>query len=321
MLKNKIVVVTGAGTIGCGIIDKLLKENEIHSVRVIDNSEIKLHELKQRYRDIDKLKLIYCDIRDKDRISTAIHGSHIVFHTAAMKHVSICEQNPIDAVKTNIYGTQNLIDESIKSNIEKFIYISTDKSVNPVGVMGATKLLGERLVTCADNYSPRDDICFCSVRFGNVIDSSGSVSTIFKNQYENGKKLTVTDENMTRFMISLDDAVELIFKATDLSIGNEIFILKMKSLHIIDLVEAINKNRSNIEITNKSDGEKIHEILLTQDESSRTYENNTMFVIIPIQSIEYYKDIGFVKTKDIIYSSCNSEKFSIDEIRRMINND
>lgn len=316
-LKNKKILVTGAGSIGSAIVDKVL-QYDIHSVRILDNSEIKLHNLKQKYKHLgDKVKYLFGDIRDVERLYLAMRDIDIVFHTAAMKHVSFCEENPIDAIKSNVLGTQNIIDVAIKRKCEKVVNISTDKAVDPSNVMGATKLLTERLIKCADIYKGDIETNFISIRFGNVIASSGSVIEIFANQIKKNKSITITDPNMIRYMMSIDDAIDLIFKAIKISKGSEIFILKMPKLKIMDLAKAmIGDKEIEIKYIGKLKEEKIDESLISNNEIEYTYENRDLYVIIDNNIKEYYELIGFKKVNKI-----QEYVLNIKEIKEILKND
>lgn len=296
--KDKKIFITGAGTIGSALLNKLL-EFDVDTIRIFDNCELKLHDLKQKYKGIRKIKFLLGDIRDKSRLDIAIRGVDIVFHTAALKHVSFCEDNPVDAVKTNVLGTQNLIESCIEENVDKVIYISTDKAVSPINVMGATKLLGERLIVSAANYKGKCRTTFSSVRFGNVKGSSGSVIPIFENQVICGVPLTITDINATRFMMDIEDAINLILHTIVTSKGREIFILKMPIVNIIDLAKEINtkggREPNNYVITGMESYEKLHEELITDEEKRLSLENNEMIVIPPRELIPYYISIGYKK--------------------------
>jgi FlaA1/EpsC-like NDP-sugar epimerase len=296
IFENKKIFITGAGTIGSAILKKLL-EYDVNTIRVFDNCELKLHDLKQIYKGDRKVKLLLGDIRDKERLETAMREVDIVFHTAALKHVSFCENNPVDAVKTNILSTQNVIDVAIKANVERVVYISTDKSVSPINVMGATKLVGERLIVDAANYKGKCRTIFSAVRFGNVIGSSGSIIPIFENQIRNNQPLTVTDKDATRFMMRTEDAVDLILNTVNISKGGEIFILKMPVVKIIDIAKQMNRrynrDENNIIFTKLDKGEKLHEELITKEEIRLAMQNERIIVILPEELIPYYDSIGF----------------------------
>ncbi|MBE3094973.1 MAG: polysaccharide biosynthesis protein [Actinobacteria bacterium] len=302
IFKGKKIFITGAGTIGSALLKQILKY-DVHTVRIFDNCELKLHDLKQIYRENKKVKLLLGDIRDKQRLKIAMRDVDIVFATAALKHVSFCEENPIDAIATNVIGTQNLIEACIEENVEYMVNISTDKAVSPINVMGATKLVGERLVVSAANYKGKCKTIFSSVRFGNVAGSSGSVIQIFDTQIKNNKPLTITDREMTRFIIKCDDAINLILETIKLSRGQEIFVLNMSSLKIMDLASLMNKNNNPIQIIGPIKGEKIHEELFTKEESGIIMQKGNLLVIPPLESIDYYKEIGFVHINKGAYSS------------------
>jgi UDP-N-acetylglucosamine 4,6-dehydratase len=319
IFKGKKIFITGMGTIGTEILKQVLNY-DIHSVRVFDNSEIKLHYIKQLYKNNKKIKIIFGDIRDRERLKIAMRGVNIVFHTAAMKHVSICECNPIDSIKTNVFGTQNIIDISIEEGVEKIINISTDKATDPIGVMGATKLLSERLISAAEHYLSKSNTSLFSVRFGNVLGSSGSVITIFEDQIKSGGPVTITNPKMTRFMMSISDAIKLIFKTIEISKEGEIFILKMPSVRIMDLaeiiIEKLSKTPIDINIIGNEKEEKMHERLISDNEIELGLENDEMIVICPTKLIQYYVDIGFISMKTSLVSSDNP--ISKEELRKLI---
>lgn len=279
-MKNKKIMVIGAGSIGSKIIEHVL-EYDIDSVRVYDNNEERIFKLKRELKD-KRVTYMYGDIRDKDRLRFAMRGVDIVYHTAAMKLVTVCELNPIDATKTNIIGTQNVIDVSIDENIEKLIYISTDKATNPTSVMGASKLLAEKLILAAAYYGEQGRTIFSVVRFGNVIGASSSVIPIFEEQIKNGGPVTITDSRMTRYMMSIDEAIELIFKATELSKGGETFVFKMEEFNIIDVAkDMIGDKNIAIEEIGMNEGEKLYEELLTDYEKDNSIEYGKLIIINP----------------------------------------
>ena len=302
---KKILITGGAGFIGSGLAKEIVKY-EPQSIRIFDNNEYALYNFKLQNKN-EKFRCMLGDVRDIDRLRFALKNVDYVFHASALKHVSFCEFDPIDAVKTNVLGTQNLITESINNDIDKFILISTDKAVNPSGVMGATKLLAEKLVYRADKYAGIGRTKFSIVRFGNVLGSSGSIVPILQHRISNGLDLQLNHPDMTRFVMSLDDTVNLIMQATFLSSGNDTFILKMKSLKIIDLMETVKEiyNYSgDIEITRPNTGEKIHEELLNSNESEYAYENDDIIVL------SKYQPPYFKKTS---YDSYSSKDYLMDK--------
>jgi UDP-N-acetylglucosamine 4,6-dehydratase/5-epimerase len=330
--KNKTILVTGgAGSIGSEVVRSILPLKP-KAIRIFDNNETALFDLEQEL-DCISLRSFIGDVRDKERLARAMENVDIVFHGAALKHVPLCEFNPFDAIKTNVIGTQNLLDVALDEEVEKVIFISTDKAVNPTNVMGTTKLLGERLTISANHYKGNRKTVFSCVRFGNVLGSRGSVVPLFIRQLNEGKALTITDPEMTRFIMSVSRAVDLILKAGVLAQGGEIFILKMPSLKINDLAEVIigkyaqkqGKKPENIKkkIIGKRSGEKIFEELMYAHEAENAYENQSMFIIKP-QSFEFGpktsislpKDFKKVKIKE--YISQNQKLLTKDEIRNLI---
>lgn len=286
--KNKKILVTGgSGSIGREIVKSLLNY-DVEVIRIFDNNETALFDLEHELNS-DKIRTLMGDIRDLDRLKRAFKDIDIVFHAAAYKHVPLCEYNPADAVKTNVMGTQNVIDAAIYCNIDKVILISTDKAVNPVNVMGATKLLAERLMISSNVYSGVDGTTFSCVRFGNVLNSRGSVIPLFKKQIEKGGPITVTDKDMTRFIMKIPDAANLILKAGKKAEGGEIFILKMDAVKLMDLPEVMieyyapkfgyDVNDIKIEFIGKRVGEKTYEELMTSDEVIYSYEDDDLYVI------------------------------------------
>lgn len=275
MFKAKRILVTGGtGSIGSEIVRQLLKFNP-KQIRIYSRDESKQYHLQHELADADKkrqmLRFLIGDIRDKDRLDRAFRDIDIVFHAAALKHVPFCEDNPFEATKTNVYGTQNVLDLAIDHNIEKMIAISTDKAVYPNTFMGITKLMMERLVVSAANYSGRPKIKFSVVRFGNVINSRGSVIPLWIDQIKSGKPVTVTDKKMERYFMSIEDAVRLVFTAATIMIGSEIFVLKMPKINIHDLAQEVisrfgNGEAAKIKIIGAREREKMDERLFTDTE-------------------------------------------------------
>lgn len=301
VFQNKNILVTGgAGSIGSEIVRMVLTFSP-KAVRVLDNDETGLFELEQELQS-GRLRPLVGDVRDKERLRRAVEGTDIVFHAAALKHVPLCEYNPFEAVKTNVLGTQNLIEVAMEEEVEKFITISTDKAVNPVNVMGATKLLAERLTTSANYYKGWRRTAFSCVRFGNVLDSRGSVVPLFREQIKEGGPIAITDPDMTRFVIGIPKVVDLVLKVVEIAQGGEIFIFKMSALRISDLAEVMIEELAprygyapksiKVEISGKRAGEKIYEELLTEEEAMNTSETKDMFIIIQAAETQESKKIS-----------------------------
>jgi len=330
--ENKTILVTGGvGSIGKEIVKNLLGY-EIKAVRVLDNNETGLFDLKQEMQK-NKLRTFIGDVRDKERLQRAMEDVDIVFHAAALKHVPLCEYNPFEAVKTNVIGTQNLIEVAMDEGVEKFITISTDKAVNPINVMGATKLLTERLTISANFYKGERKTAFSCVRFGNVLYSRGSVLPLFEKQIKKGF-LTLTDSHMTRFIMKISHAVELILKAAKIAKGGEIFILKMPAVKINDLAETVIEKLApkygykpeeiEIKIIGKRLGEKMHEELMTEDEAENAYEDDKMLIVLSrnfdiMSRISYKLPDNFKKAQERIYSSSSAKLLTKEEIRTLLN--
>lgn len=318
---NKNILITGgAGSIGESLVDKLL-EIEPKVIRILDTNENALFHLRQKYQDESggKVRFLLGDIRNLNRLQYAFKDIDIVLHTASYKHVLECEYNPLDAVETNINGTANVIQAAINQNVKKVIFTSSDKAANPSNTMGTTKLLAEKLIIAANNYGAKTTIFSCC-RFGNVVGSSGSVIPLFKKQILDGKKITITDSAMTRFVITKDTAIDLVLKAGILSEGGEIFTFKMPVININDLADHMIEKYGSAskEIIGRKPGEKMYEEIMTEEEASRAYEGKDMYIILPqIKDIEYanYKDYHKVQT---IKSSREMQVLSKQEIFKLL---
>jgi FlaA1/EpsC-like NDP-sugar epimerase len=331
--KGRIVLVTGGvGSIGSYLIRELLKYQP-KSIRVFDNNETGLFDLEQDLRS-ETIRLLVGDIRDKERLIVAMEDVDIVFHAAALKHVPLCEFNPVDAVKTNVIGTQNVLDAAYAQGVKKVITVSTDKAVNPSNVMGATKLLAERLTISANNYRGHKKTAFSCVRFGNVFNSRGSVIPLFMKQIEKGGPITVTHPEMRRFFMGIPSASELILKAGLLSHGSEIFILKMHAMRIMDLAEVMrdlftpqfgfDPSDIPIEIVGMRNGEKLDEELMLVDETSVVFESEDMYLVVP-RSIPFSESnsilaipVGFRPATQGSYSSSDVRLLLGEEINTFI---
>ncbi len=335
LYKNKKVLITGsAGTIGKELIRQLLSL-DVREVKAIDNNETALFFLNEEHRNEDRYNGFYCDIRDLNRLTYLCKDVDIILHAAAMKHVIISEISPLDAVKTNVDGTANVIQAALDSErVNRVIYTSSDKAVNPTNVMGTTKLLGERLMTSALNIKSSRNVIFSSTRFGNVIGSKGSVALIFYKQIQDGKNITITDEQMTRFIMTIGEASRLVLEASVLAVGGEVFVTKMPVMRIVDLAQAMIElvaplfNRSpddiGIDYIGAKPGEKLYEELMTDEETARAHELSHMFMVKPAfppiyDDIDYsaYENITNLNVDDP-YISQNEKFMSIKEIKKYL---
>ena len=321
IFSNKNILVTGGtGSIGRGIVHKLL-EYEPKIVRVFSNDEDGLFNLRQNFKDHSHLRFLVGDIRDKERLTMAADDVDFIFHAAALKHVPLCEYNPFEAVKTNVLGTQNIIDVAMGEEVEKVILISTDKAVNPINVLGATKLLAERL-TISANYYMRKTVLSC-VRFGNVLNSRGSVLPLFDEQIKKGGPVEITDPEMTRFVMTIARAIELVLRAAEIAKGGEVFIFKMPALRIVDLAAVMIEELApqngyeprniKVEIIGKRMGEKYDEELMTEEEARNAYEAEDMFIIPGVGDPPQAKKVLGTK-----YWSKDSTLLTKEQIREML---
>lgn len=284
-MDNQVIVVTGGtGSFGRKFIEIVLQRFTPRKLIVFSRDELKQHEMCQMYPDTGDSPMRYFigDVRDRDRLNRAFRGVDIVVHAAALKQVPSCEYNPFEAVQTNILGAKNIIDAAIDQGVKKVIALSTDKAVNPVNIYGATKLCAEKLFINGNSYSGEGSTRFSCTRYGNVVGSRGSVVPLFLEQRKNGT-VTVTDQRMTRFWLTLEQGVEFVIRCIQLMHGGEIFIPKIASMSILDLARAVAPD-CKIVISGIRPGEKLHEVLISEDESRHTVELDDMFVIQPIRS-------------------------------------
>lgn len=288
LFDGKRIFITGScGTIGSELVRELLSKPQHDPLEVVgvDNDESSLFFQDQNFLSDKRASFYVADIRDEKEITNRMRGSDIVIHAAALKHVVLCERSPEQAVQTNIVGLQNIISAAIINDVDRVIFTSSDKAVNPTNVMGTTKLMGERLMTAANNVSRGNGPVFASTRFGNVLGSSGSVIPIFRNQILEGGPLTLTDRGMTRFVMSISEAVELVLNSVVEAKGGEVFVTKMPVLRIEDLAVAMSDELSQeaieiIQIGSKP-GEKLYEELMSEEETRRTVELERFFSVLP----------------------------------------
>lgn len=327
---TKKVVVTGAcGTIGSELTRQLLEDFEVEELVCLDNNESALFFLEQRFSKFDNAHFFLADMRDNGKLNKQFKGMDIVFHAAALKHVILCERSPFEAVQTNILGVRNVIDAAIKGEVEKVIFTSSDKAVNPTNVMGTSKLMGERLITAANSTTRGNGPVFSSTRFGNVLGSSGSVIPIFREQIRKGGPVTLTHEEMTRFIMSVEEAVRLVIDSTMIACGGEVFVTKMPIIRIKDLAEVMIKQLAprggyspesiKIKMIGTKPGEKLYEELMSDEETARTYELEKYFAVLPAfrslyKNIEYNYPQLESKTVTKVYHSGNETPLSQDEL-------
>lgn len=294
-LQNKVILVTGGtGSFGHKFIEMALKEYNPKVIRIFSRGELLQEEMRLRFKGDERLRFFIGDVRDRERVYRAMNGVDIVVHAAALKQVPTCEYNPIEAIKTNIDGATNIIDAVIDNRIEKTIAISTDKAVHPVNLYGATKLVAEKLFIQANSYVGGSKTAFSCVRYGNVVGSRGSVIPLFLGQMKNGR-ISITDERMTRFWITLEQGVRFVINCLGKMRGGEIFVPKIPSMKITDMADAI-APKVEKEITGIRPGEKLDEILITEEEARHTREFEDCFIIEPELPFWRWGDLGDGKT-------------------------
>lgn len=327
MLNNKTILITGGtGSFGKKFLEMILDRYNPHRIIIYSRDEYKQSVMKAEYSkkyDMSKVRFFIGDVRDKDRLYRAFDHVDYVIHAAAMKQVPTCEYNPFEAIKTNIHGAQNVIDAAIDRGVKKVVALSTDKAVNPINLYGGTKLVSDKLFITANAYSKISKTKFSVVRYGNVAGSRGSIIPIFKNIIDNGgNELPITDMRMTRFWITLEQGVELVFKALAESEGGETYISKIPSFHISDLAEAMLPGCKIKEIGIR-EGEKLHEVMVTKDDCRSTYEFDKHYIIYP--HFEWWDESrndrsgGKLVEDGFEYSSANNSQWlSVEQIREQL---
>lgn len=323
--KNKSILITGGtGSFGKNFVNYLLK-NKFPFSRIIifSRDEFKQYQLQKElnFKKHQNLRFFLGDIRDQQRLKMAFEDVDYIIHAAALKQVPTAEYNPIEFVKTNVIGSQNIIEAAIDLNVKKVIALSTDKASSPINLYGATKLCADKLFLSANTLVGKKKISFSVVRYGNVFGSRGSIIPFFVDLINKKQKLTITDPYMTRFNIDLDDAVKLVVNATKNSIGGEIFVPKISSYRIMDIVKALN-NKSSIKIVGIRPGEKLHEELISKEESYNTFDLGDFFIIASTNnSINFYKKKKYKKFKiDKNYNSLNNSFLTVAQIKELIKN-
>ena len=322
MFKDKTILITGGtGSLGQALTKRLLKMNP-QTIRIFSRNESKQIEMENEIRD-DRLRFFIGDVRDYERLIKAVEDVDFVFHAAALKHVPKIEYNPFEAIKTNILGSENIINACLINNVEKAVCISTDKAVSPLNIYGATKLLMEKLFVTANNYLNIEKYHskFFAVRYGNVLGSSGSVIPLFIKQIKSKQKISITDPKMTRFSITMNDALDFIFQATKLGTGSEIFVPKLRAYSLLDVKEALFELLENTgeEIIGIRPGEKINETLINSEEMRYSWEIDNMYMISNPEIMKTYPKLKKIENMKI-YSSDIVDKIPKDQLKQLIKN-
>jgi UDP-N-acetylglucosamine 4,6-dehydratase len=281
-LDNASVLITGGtGSLGKSLVEYLLKETKVRRIAIYSRDELKQHHLRQEFKNDPRLRWFIGDVRDLDRLKRAFHKVDYVIHTAALKQVDTGEYNPMEFIKTNVLGSQNVIDAAIDSGVKRVVALSTDKASSPINLYGATKLTADKLFVAANNYSHSYGTIFSVVRYGNVMGSRGSVIPLFKEIAAQGRPIPITDLRMTRFWISIESAVKFVIDSLDMMTGGELYVPRIPSMKIVDLAQAIAPNTKMEEIGIRP-GEKLHEEMISADDSRRTIILKDRYVVMPV---------------------------------------
>ncbi|NBJ68068.1 MULTISPECIES: SDR family NAD(P)-dependent oxidoreductase [Clostridia] len=323
---KQVLVIGGTGTIGRRIVQSVLIENP-RMIKVLSRDEYKQYQMQHEMENKDNLRFMIGDVRDYDRLVAAMQDIDYVFHLASMKHVSLCEANPFEAVQSNVQGTNNVIKAALAQNVKKVVFTSTDKAIAPTNAYGATKLIAERLFASVEQSGKKGTTVFSCVRFGNVMGSRGSVIPLFKEQIEKNKRVQITDREMTRFMMTLSQAANLTIQALKEAKGGEIFVLKMPVVKLADLVTIlieetckklkIAKDAVTVDIVGSRSGEKMYEELMTEDESKQAFELSDMYMIPgKFSNVNKYKNAkkAIVDT----YSSQLQQPITLEQLRALL---
>jgi len=318
--EQTVLVTGGTGSFGKKFIETMLKEYHPRKIIVFSRDELKQHEMRMAGFDHPSMRYFIGDVRDRERLRRAFHGVDIVVHAAALKQVPACEYNPMEAIKTNILGSANVIEAALDAGVKKVLALSTDKAVNPVNLYGATKLAAEKLFVQSNAYAAGQATRFSCTRYGNVVGSRGSVVPVFLKQRESGR-LTITDTRMTRFWLSLEQGVKFVIRCIEQMEGGEVFVPKIPSMRVIDLAKAI-APEAKIDVIGIRPGEKLHEVLVNEDEARHTVELDDMFVIQPAEALWFgyaWRERGKPLPDGFRYASnTNSQWLTVEQIRSMI---
>lgn len=323
MINNATILLTGGtGSFGKKFIAKTFAKYNPKKIIVFSRDEMKQWEMMQQYKDENRLRFFLGDVRDEKRLHRALNEVDIVVHAAANKIVPTAEYNPFEYIKTNVNGAMNIIDAAIDQKVKKVVALSTDKACNPVNLYGATKLCSDKIFIAGNNYTGMQDTRFSVVRYGNVMGSRGSIIPHFLNAVKQNGELTVTDDRMSRFFITLDMAVELVWLALEEGLGGEIFVRKCPSMKITDLATAIAPSAKQT-IMGIRPGEKLHEIMISEEDSAHTFEYDNYYKIVP-EIINQYTQADFIKggkpcDPGFSYTSgCNKDWWTIEAMREWL---
>ncbi|MCH8338291.1 MAG: UDP-N-acetylglucosamine 4,6-dehydratase (inverting) [Chloroflexi bacterium] len=319
--EGKSVLITGGtGSFGRKFVEVMLAEHKPARVIVFSRDELKQHEMREQGLDDPRLRYFIGDVRDRLRLRRAMEGTHIVVHAAALKQVPAAEYNPMEAILTNIMGARNVIEAALDNEVQRVMAISTDKAVNPINLYGATKLAAEKLTVQSNAYAGGKNTRFSCVRYGNVVGSRGSVIPVFQRQREEGH-ITITDERMTRFWLSVDQGVRFTIRCIEQMHGGEVFVPKIPSMRVVDVAKAV-APEAEVELIGIRPGEKMHEVLVSEDEARHTVELEDMYVVEPPGALWFgheWRNKGKPLPEGFKYTSDrNQQSLTADELRQLV---
>jgi UDP-N-acetylglucosamine 4,6-dehydratase len=316
-----VLITGGTGSLGRSLTEYLLKETNVRRIAIYSRDELKQQHMRIHFRNDSRLRWFLGDVRDLDRLKRAFHGVDYVIHAAALKQVDTGEYNPMEFIKTNVLGSQNVIDASIDAGVKRVVALSTDKASSPINLYGATKLTADKLFVAANNYSYTYGTTFCVVRYGNVMGSRGSVIPFFQEIAYQGKPIPITDFRMTRFWISIDSAVKFVIDSLEIMKGGELYVPKIPSMKIIDIARAVSPTAKLLEIGMRP-GEKLHEEMISADDSRRTHMLENRYVVTPVVAEWGYEAPKAPKMSEghAYKSDTNDHWLSESDIKKFIEN-
>jgi len=317
VMNNASLLITGGtGSFGQAFLKKVLNDHQVRRVVIFSRDELKQYDMKIAFEADPRVRFFIGDIRDRDRLKLALHGIDYVIHAAALKQVDTAEYNPMEYVKTNILGSENVIRASMEAGVKKVVALSTDKASSPVNLYGATKLTSDKLFISSNHYSAGFDTRLSVVRYGNVMGSRGSVIPFFRKLAEKGDPLPITDERMTRFWITLPDAVDFVIQTLNTMQGGELFVPRIPSMRVVDLAEAIAPGQERV-ITGIRPGEKLHEEMISVEDAPRTIQDLDRFTVMPtIADWGFSQPLGEKVPEGFSYTSENNNQWlSVEDLR------
>jgi UDP-N-acetylglucosamine 4,6-dehydratase len=319
-LDNSSVLITGGtGSLGKALIEYFMENTKVRRIAIYSRDELKQHNLRNEIGEDERLRWFIGDIRDLERLKRALHGVDFVIHAAALKQVDTGEYNPMEFIKTNVLGSQNVIDASIEAGIKKVVALSTDKASSPINLYGATKLTADKLFVAANNYSHSYGTTFSVVRYGNVMGSRGSVIPFWKSLADAGQPLPITDLRMTRFWISIEQAVQFVMDSLEIMNGGELYVPRIPSMRIVDLASAV-APAAKLEEVGMRPGEKLHEEMISADDSRRTFLVGDRYVVTPVVAEWGYENPkGIPMAEGVAYQSQTNDLWmSKEDIRNFL---